>query len=343
MSFCHVHRNTYTSSSFPALLYLFERFLHQLFTAYVCAHTVAGRVEERRNIKKKKKRVPISVVQRAKEPPLRVFVLLFFFFVSSLRSFGRKKTMSWNLKGRPAIAALDPPTRHRILHSHNMTRCINKPLLWVLEELCNLRCLGGLVGPLHSADYFICLVARLLQICPPPAVVRVMLEQDVHKYMRAAALVVIRLIGHVDLQKEALRIGWDDYRKLCLYGGDPAQEWAQSTISAPPAGGDPASSTLTASLLPRPHKRPRATEVEVEGGGVGDDGTPDDAPQPPRYWLVHVDEFTDYLFGAAPLSSGGEGSPTATAAEPADTTSAGRSRTLPAHVVMGVQLPALLL
>ncbi|KPI88826.1 hypothetical protein ABL78_2085 [Leptomonas seymouri] len=231
--------------------------------------------------------------------------------------------MSWSLKGRAPIAAFDPPTRHRILNSHIMTRCTNKPLLWVLEELCNLRSLGGLTGPLHSVDYFICLVARLLQICPAPAVVRVMLEQEVHKYMRAAALVLIRLIGSVDFQKEALRIGWDDYRKLCLYGKAPAQEWKESTAdaAAPTATAEGHASTLSSSLLPLQQKRPR-TEV---GRGEGDR---DSAPQPPRYWLVRLDEFTDYLFGTAPQF---------------EESGAGGSRALPAHVFMGIQLPALIL
>lgn len=254
--------------------------------------------------------------------------------------------MSWNLKGRAAIAALDPPTRYRVLHSHTMTRCTNKPLLWVLEELCNVRYLGGLAGPLHTADYFLCLVARLLQICPAPALVRVMLEQDVHKYMRAAALVLIRLIGHVELQKEALRIGWDDYRKLSLYGSDPAQEWAESMIAAAAAAGSsstPAAptgnqaSTLTSSLLPLQQKRPR-TEADSGDKAAHD---VDSAPQPPRYWLVRVDEFTDYLFGAAPLPA--ETMAATTAGARAAVGGAGSSRTLPAHVFMGIQLPALVL
>ncbi|KPA75264.1 hypothetical protein ABB37_08569 [Leptomonas pyrrhocoris] len=238
--------------------------------------------------------------------------------------------MSWNLKGRAAIAAFDPPTRYRILNSHTMTRCTNKPLLWVLEELCNLRSLGGLAGPLHAADHFICLVARLLQICPAPAIVRVMLEQEVHKYMRAAALVLIRLIGSASFQKEALRIGWDDYRKLCLYGSDPAQEWAESTTTADADTATGHANTLSSSLLPLQQKRPR---TEAEGGAENRDS----APQPPRYWLVRLDEFTDYLFGTAPLPDG-------LGAEPvAAESGAGRSRTLPAHVFMGIQLPALLL
>lgn len=241
--------------------------------------------------------------------------------------------MSWNLKGRAAIAAFDPPTRYRILHSHTMTRCTNKPLLWVLEELCGLRSLGGLAGPLHAADYFICLVARLLQICPSPAVVQVMLKQDVHKYLRAAALVVIRLIGHVELQREALRVGWDDYRKLGLYGSDPAQEWADSVAADAAASPSAAVATLTSSLLPLQHKRPRGETEDnaVDNAPSADPGT---APQPPQYRLVRMDEFTDYLFGAAPL-------PAEAASSTEERTS--RSRTLPAHVFMGLQLPALVL
>ncbi|KAK7195539.1 Pre-mRNA-splicing factor 38 [Novymonas esmeraldas] len=260
--------------------------------------------------------------------------------------------MSWNLKGRAAIAALDPPTRYRVLHSHTMTRCANKPLLWVLEELTTLRSLGGLVGPLHTADYFICLVARLLQIAPPVAIVRVMLDQDVHKYLRAAALLIVRLIGHAELQREAMRVGWLDYRKLCLYGSDPAQEWADSTT----AGGDGATDTpgtLSSAMRPLDHhqKRPRES-ADADNGGGGNNN--DDvvragevevggahAPQPPRYMLIRMDEFVDYVFGVAPAPRQSEhGTVTDASSRPAPPST---SRALPPHTFMGIHFPALYL
>ncbi|KAG5480037.1 hypothetical protein LSCM1_06458 [Leishmania martiniquensis] len=266
--------------------------------------------------------------------------------------------MSWNLKGRAAIAALDPPTRYRVLHSHTMTRCANKPLLWVLEELTTLRFLGGLAGPLHTANYFICLVARLLQICPSVSIVRVMLEQDVHKYMRAAALLVIRLIGNVELQREAMRVGWSDYRKLCLYGSDPTQEWVEST-SATVSGADgltSTSKTLASSMLPLDHyKRSRAEMEEGSGskkagGGAQSnafDGADANAPEPPRFLLIHMDEFTDYIFGVAPASTASQSKEAeellrAPASPPRPPTPGTSSRTLPGHTFMGLHFPPLI-
>ncbi|KAG5506481.1 hypothetical protein JKF63_05984 [Porcisia hertigi] len=267
--------------------------------------------------------------------------------------------MSWNLKGRAAIAALDPPTRYRVLHSHTMTRCTNKPLLWVLEELTTLRFLGGLAGPLHTANYFICLIARLLQICPSVAIVRVMLVQDVHKYLRAAALLLIRLIGNEELQWEAMRVGWADYRKLCLYGSDPAQEWAESTSATLPGAEGvkrDASRTLASSMRPLDsYKRSRA-EMEADSGNINPSGAAQiseldkadaDAPQPPRYLLIRMDEFTDYVFGIPPASTASlckEGDPPLKApVPPSNPFIPGTSpRTFPGHTFMGIHFPTLI-
>ncbi|GET88171.1 hypothetical protein, conserved [Leishmania tarentolae] len=268
--------------------------------------------------------------------------------------------MSWNLKGRPAIASLDPPTRYHVLRSHTMTRCANKPLMWVLEELITLRYLGGLSGPLHTANYFICLVVRLLQICPSVAIVRVMLEQDVHKYLRAAALLIIRLIGNVELQREAMRVGWSDYRKLCLYGCDPAQELAESTLAtAVGAEGTTTgtSKTLASSMLPLDHYKRSRAEMEMYGGNgnIASDAQNSESdqdvaqtPQPPRYWLVHMDEFTDYLFGVASASTTSQGNAPhellkTPASPPSNPSLAGASsRTLPGHTFMGLHFPAVM-
>ncbi|AIN98024.1 hypothetical protein LPMP_205320 [Leishmania panamensis] len=267
--------------------------------------------------------------------------------------------MSWNLKGRAAIAALDPPTRHRVLHSQTMTRCANKPLLWVLEELTTLRSLGGLTGPLHRANYFICLVVRLLQICPSVAIARVMLEQDVHKYLRAAALLLIRFIGNMELQREAMHVGWSDYRKLCLYGSDPAQEWKESTSATVAGAGGMATDTfrtLASSMLPLDHyKRPRA-EMEMCSGNSNLSGDAQSsefdranahAPEPPRYLLIRMDEFTDYVFGVPPASTasqskGAEELLKTPASPPIPSTPGASSRTLPGHTFMGLYFPALI-
>ncbi|ORC88975.1 pre-mRNA-splicing factor 38A [Trypanosoma theileri] len=131
---------------------------------------------------------------------------------------GDQKRMLWNLKGRSAVGALDPPTRHRILQSHVMVSCMHKPLLATVESLITVQYVGGLSGPLQKPEPFICLITRLLQITPDPSIVLAMLHQDVHKYLRVAAMFVIRLIGNESMVREAIRVGWDDYRKIRVYG-----------------------------------------------------------------------------------------------------------------------------
>ncbi|RNF00537.1 pre-mRNA-splicing factor 38A [Trypanosoma conorhini] len=186
-----------------------------------------------------------------------------------------QKRMAWNLKGRSAVAALDPPTRHRILQSNAMTSCVHKPLLATIEAIITLQCVGGLSGPLQRPEPFICLVARLLQITPDPSVVLAMLHQDVHKYLRVAALFVIRLIGNEAMMREAMRVGWDDYRKIRVYGY--VEDWGVTTC--PKDGAAPG-------------------EAE-EGFG-----------RTPSYGIMCVDEITDRLFnvGARATEKDGESS-----------------------------------
>ncbi|KAF8285610.1 putative Pre-mRNA-splicing factor 38 [Trypanosoma cruzi] len=129
-----------------------------------------------------------------------------------------QKRMMWNLKGRSAVAALDPSTRHRIMQSHAMASSFHKPLLATLEVLITTQYVGGLTGPLQKPEPFICHVTRLLQITPDPLIVLAMLHQDVHKYLRVAALFIIRLIGNEAMMREAMRVGWEDYRKIRVYG-----------------------------------------------------------------------------------------------------------------------------
>ncbi|KEG07183.1 pre-mRNA-splicing factor 38A [Trypanosoma grayi] len=170
------------------------------------------------------------------------------------------KRISWNLKGRSAVAALDPATRHRITQSHTMAACLHRPLLATLEAIIAVKYVGGLSGPLQKPEPFICLITRLLQITPEPSIVLAMLHQDVHKYLRVAALFVIRLIGNEAMVREALRVGWDDYRKIRVYGS--AADWAS------------------------PQANIEAAAEKEEGGGVS----------APSYNIMCVDEITDRLF-----------------------------------------------
>lgn len=137
-----------------------------------------------------------------------------------------------------------------------------------------IPCVGGLSWALKKVEYFICLIARLLQITPSPSIVLGMLRKDTHKYLRVAALFAIRLIGGPELVREALAVGWDDYRKICVHGD----------------GDDMASSP--------------DTRVETEVHSLGTVGEKrmrkDDAfvvPKSPHYFILLVDELTDALFG----------------------------------------------
>ncbi|CBH08930.1 hypothetical protein, conserved [Trypanosoma brucei gambiense DAL972] len=138
--------------------------------------------------------------------------------ISSSNVMNNERPAAWNLKGRSAVAAFDPVTRHRILQSQTMAACFHRPLMATMEDLISVSYVGGLSGPLRKPEPFICLIARVLQITPNTAIVMAMLRQDVHKYLRVAALFIIRLIGNGTAMREALRIGWNDYRKIRVYG-----------------------------------------------------------------------------------------------------------------------------
>lgn len=225
------------------------------------------------------------------------------------------------------MAVLDPSTRHRIAHSHVMTRCANKPLLWVIEELTTIDSVGGLSGPLRRVEYFLCLIMRLLQICPPPSIVLTMLRQDVHKYVRVAALVLIRLIGNAGMQREALARGWDDYRKIRVYG-NTTEPKRQSDRD------------LTGAVLGS--KRPRSAEsAEVAEREHLEDLM---SSGPPHYFLLRMDEVTDRLFGQGLGSGPKEESPVAADAPAAATPAPGSvEEPREARSFLGVPLPPLVL
>ncbi|KAG8341351.1 putative Pre mRNA splicing factor 38 [Trypanosoma vivax] len=179
-----------------------------------------------------------------------------------------QRRIAWNLKGRSAVASIDPPTRHRILQSNAMLSCAHRSLLAVLETLISVEYVGGLSGPLKKPELFVCLIVRILQIAPSPSVVLAMLQQDVHKYLRVAALFIIRLIGNAAMMQEALRIGWMDYRKIRVYCSDAERGDAMRE-------GKSAESNEGENRLPYDC-------LEAHGA--------------PSYGIMCVDEITDCLF-----------------------------------------------
>ncbi|EPY38454.1 hypothetical protein AGDE_03993 [Angomonas deanei] len=103
-----------------------------------------------------------------------------------------------------------------------------------------------------------------------------MLRQDVHKYLRVGALFLIRLIGNPAMQREAMKIGFDDYRKIRVYGNEEERETSST-------------------------KRPREEEEK-------DAKEWDSTYAPiihPHYFIMRLDEITERLF--LPEKKGGEG------------------------------------
>lgn len=235
--------------------------------------------------------------------------------------------MSWSLKGRSAVASLDPATRQRVGCSQMMTRCANKPLMWVLEQLItSVDAVAGLSGRTRRVEYFLCLVFRLLQICPSPSVVLAMLRQDIHKYMRAAALFVIRLIGSASMMREAIQIGWSDYRKVRLYSSpsDDKDDMEMYRMHGVSRGGSseegdthPSSTklyngisdsvailttTTSGESVIGAHrtdkvalKRTRQTMEEAVISAQAELAQLEHS-SPPKYHITHMDELTDRLF-----------------------------------------------
>ncbi|CCW64465.1 unnamed protein product [Phytomonas sp. EM1] len=185
--------------------------------------------------------------------------------------------MFFNLKGRQAVASLDPATRYRITRSQAMSQCANKPLLWVLEELTSVVAVGGLSGSLHKVEYFLCLLTRLLQIGPSPDIVLAMLRQELHKYVKVAALFIIRFIGNDIMVQEAVKLGLDDYRKIRVYGSDET----------------PVTLFVTPGV-----KRPRDMDESNHELPVGNQENTDvmESREPPHYFILKMDELTERLF-----------------------------------------------
>lgn len=198
--------------------------------------------------------------------------------------------MQWNTRGRQAVAVFNPVTRHQITHAQSMRiECANKPLLCIIEKLIELKYIGGITGSRQRVELFLSCVFRLLQIHPAPPIILFMLRQDIHKYLRVAALVYIRLLGTPALAEEARRIGFQDYRKIRVYGQDLTSQ-ASSTRVTPQyeqqrrlfgAGSKRAREEEAVEVLPSPND---GTQLESSSSSV-------------RWYITHVDEVTEALFG----------------------------------------------
>lgn len=86
--------------------------------------------------------------------------------------------------------------------------------MWVLEAAIELECAGFLYGPNQLPEKFACLLVRILQIAPKPEIVWACLVQDVHKYLRVLAMVVIRLLGNDAMYSAMQAVCFEDYRNI---------------------------------------------------------------------------------------------------------------------------------
>ncbi|EPY31822.1 hypothetical protein STCU_03203 [Strigomonas culicis] len=82
---------------------------------------------------------------------------------------------------------------------------------------------------------------------------------------------MIRLIGNVAMQKEAVRVGWDDYRKIRVYGDEGEVDYV-----------------FDATLRGRKHPR-EAAEGEQPPVNI-------EEAKPAHYFILCMDELTDRLF-----------------------------------------------
>lgn len=196
---------------------------------------------------------------------------------------------SWNTKGRAGVAVFDPATRYRITHSRGMVKtCSQQPLLWVVERLIELPFLGGFTGPQQKVELFVCLLFRLIQILPAPPLVLAMLRQDVHKYLRVAAMVFIRLLGGPLHLREAKKVALEDYRKIRVYG-------SQDLSSSPSLSKTSTQQEQQQRLFSGKRQR---QEAEKETLALNEEKNLEESlAHPTRYFITHVDEIGECLFG----------------------------------------------
>ena len=123
--------------------------------------------------------------------------------------------MLWRCKGSSAAcAALSPDEKDIVLRSAIWRRVHNRPFLWCVEQAIDLSFVGFLTGTSRSPEMFACLVVRILQILPSPDLVSYMVTQDTHKYLRVVGLVIVRLIGNAEMERLAVTVALQDYRKI---------------------------------------------------------------------------------------------------------------------------------
>eukprot|EP00796_Vickermania_ingenoplastis_P005796 gene5796-4146_t len=223
--------------------------------------------------------------------------------------------MQWYTRGRQPVAVLDPTTRNKITHSHfYMTTVAHKPLLWVAEQLIELPYVGGITGSLGKVEPFLALLFRMLQIAPAPPLIFAMLRQNVHKYLRVAAMVYLRLLGTNSMIQEAREVGLQDYRKIRVYGYVLTSAPGEAASLNLSHLSNPSISSISQREMQKQRclfsgKRPRSETSEAFDQPSStalspqptDGAAETEAEYEVQYYITHVDEIAEHLFGVGTI------------------------------------------
>eukprot|EP00162_Nutomonas_longa_P008611 comp18655_c0_seq1/m.33768 comp18655_c0_seq1/g.33768 ORF comp18655_c0_seq1/g.33768 comp18655_c0_seq1/m.33768 type:complete len:290 (+) comp18655_c0_seq1:3-872(+) len=116
--------------------------------------------------------------------------------------------------GNPTFL-IEKITREKILiHPYWREHCFGLNAATLLEKAARLEYIGGTYGGTRKPTPFICLVLKLLEICPPIDFIHEYMDQSEYKYVRALGCFYFRLVAASKDIYPVLETFYVDYRKL---------------------------------------------------------------------------------------------------------------------------------
>lgn len=127
------------------------------------------------------------------------------------------------IHGRNPQFLLETILRNKIYNTiYWKQKCFALTSETIIDRALELKCVGGIYGPMKSPSEFISLVLKLLQIQPSEEIINEFLSEDYseYKYLRALAAFYVRLTEKSTQVYIKLEPLLNDYRKLRILNPD---------------------------------------------------------------------------------------------------------------------------
>ena len=126
-------------------------------------------------------------------------------------------------------------TRNKIYNNlYWKEHCFGLSAETLIDEAVKLKYVSGTFGPMANPSPFICLVLKMLQICPSEDIILSLVKDETYAYVRCLAVFYLRLTGRPVEVYQHLEPLYEDSRKIRVRVGTASGEagWELITVDA---------------------------------------------------------------------------------------------------------------